>query len=328
MNILVTGGCGLAGSFAVRHAVEQGHRVVAFDIALKTDLLTDVLDRVDLVRGDLTSAPDIMRAVEEHSVERILHTASFLTGAAFERPYAAAQLMVMGTLNVLEAARTLGVKRVVHVSTGKTMATGAQYAKSAGTGGIGISPDPYTSCKVAAELLCNDYAKLYDMSVVIIRYAQLFGPGYDFAGGSGKAIKPVVEACLRGETVTMSAEEASLFSTPPGQRPNRSLSPSGLLYAKDAGRAGVLAATSERLTDNVFRIQPMEALTMHGIAERLMRIIPGGQIEVPDGPDPGGPVEPDARAKEQFDYVPEYDVERGLREYVGFLKTGRYETIA
>ncbi len=69
MNILVTGGCGLAGSFAVRHAVEQGHRVVAFDIAIKTDLLTDVLDRVDLVRGDLTSAPDIMRAVEAHSVE-------------------------------------------------------------------------------------------------------------------------------------------------------------------------------------------------------------------------------------------------------------------
>ena len=43
MNILVTGGCGLAGSFAVRYAVEQGHRVVAFDIALKTDLLTDLL---------------------------------------------------------------------------------------------------------------------------------------------------------------------------------------------------------------------------------------------------------------------------------------------
>ena len=210
MAVLVTGGCGLAGSFAVRHAVEQGERVVAFDLMIKTELLKDILDRIVLVKGDITNVPELARAVHEHKVERILHTASYLTGPAYERPYGAAQVMITGTLNVLETARAFKLKRVVHVSTGKTMFTVRQLAKAVGTGKIGIKADPYTSCKLATELLCNDYWQLYNLDVVVLLYAQLFGPGYDFSGGSGKGLKPIVEGALRGETVKVSPREAAL----------------------------------------------------------------------------------------------------------------------
>ena len=176
MAILVTGGCGLGGSFAVRHAVELGIPVVAYDLTLKTELLKDVLDRIELVKGDITNAPELMRTVREYDIDRILHTASFLTGPAYERPYAAAQTMVMGTLNVLETARALKLKRVVHVSTGKTRLTAGQVAKSVGTGKLGVKADPYTSCKLVTELLCNDYRQLYGMDVVILHFSQLFGP--------------------------------------------------------------------------------------------------------------------------------------------------------
>jgi UDP-glucose 4-epimerase len=91
MAVLVTGGCGLAGSFAVRHAVDQGEKVVSYDIALKTELLEDILDRVVLVKEDILDAPDLMRAVKEHRIDRILHTAIFPTPGAYDRPYAPAK---------------------------------------------------------------------------------------------------------------------------------------------------------------------------------------------------------------------------------------------
>ncbi len=327
MAVLVTGGCGLGGSFAVRHAVQLGKRVVAYDIALKTELLQDVLDRVELVKGDITSPTELLRAVQEHDVDRILHTASFLTGPAYERPYAAAQTMVMGTLNVLETARTLKLKRVIHVSTGKTRLTASQVAKSVGTGKLGLKADPYTSFKLVTELLCNDYRQLYNMDVIILHFSQLFGPGYDFSGGSGKGLKPIVEAALRGEKVTVSRREAALTSAPPSIDPEPSLRPTGMLYARDAGRAAMLATLSDTLQDWVFRISPKEQMTMYEIAQCLMKLIPGSEIEVPEPPEKGGPVEADPRAKEQFGYEPEYEVERGFREYIAFLKTGTYKEI-
>ena len=327
MAVLVTGGCGLGGSFAVRHAVQLGQRVVAYDLALKTELLQDVLDRVELVKGDITSATELMRTVREYDVDRILHTASFLTGPAYERPYAAAQTMVMGTLNVLETARALKLKRVVHVSTGKTRITAGQVAKSVGTGMMGVKADPYTSCKLVTELLCNDYRQLYRMDVVVIHFSQLFGPGYDFSGGSGRGLKPIVEAALRGETVRVSRYEAALTSTPLAIDPEPSLRATGMLYARDGGRAAMLATLSNQLQDWVFRISPREQMTMFEIAQCLMKLIPGAKIEVDEPTEKGGLVEPDPRAKDQFGYVPEYDVERGFREYIAFLKTGKYKEI-
>ncbi len=305
----------------------MGHQVVAYDLVLRTELLQDILDRVVLIKGDITNAPELMRTVREHEVERILHTASFLTGPAYERPYAAAQTMVLGTLNVLETARALKLNRVVHVSTGKTRFTAAQVAKSVGTGKIGVKADPYTNYKLLTELLCNDYRQLYHLDVIVLHFSQLFGPGYDFAGGSGRGIKPIIEAALRGEPVKVSRRDAALTSAPPEIEPEPSLRPTGMLYARDAGRAAMLATLSETLEDWVFRISPKEQLTMFEIAQRLMKLIPGARIDAPEPPEKGGPVEPDPRARDQFGYVPEYDVERGFREYIEFLKTGRYRQL-
>ena len=89
----------------------------------------------------------------------------------------------------------------------------------------------------------------------------------------------------------------------------------------------MLATLSDKLQDWVFRISPREQLTMFEIAQCLMKLIPGSQIEVAEPAEKGGPVEPDPRAKDQFGYVPEYDVERGFREYIAFLKTGKYKEI-
>ena len=317
MAVLVTGGCGLVGSFAVREAIAQGETVVAFDLALKKELLDDIADRVIFFQGNVLHPTDLARAVEEHGVKRILHSASFLTPGAYARPYAAAETTIMGTLNVLEVARALHLERVTFVSTGKTAWSGAAFAQSHGSGELTIDPDPYTSAKIGAELLCNDYRKLYDLDVVIVRLGgQVFGPGLAFTGAIGQGLQPLIEGSLRGESVTVDTPVLP-FSAP--------VMP--MLYARDAGVGCLLATISRNLKHYVYDIAPVENCSLSETVQIIREIIPAADITVPDSDLKGGPAQLDQNAKADFGYEPHYDARRGIREYVHFLKTGKYAEV-
>lgn len=323
MTILVTGGCGLVGSFAVREAVARGVPVAAFDMALKTELLADIRDKVTLVQGNVLHAPDLYRAVRELDVTRILHTASFLTPGAYARPYANAELTIMGTLNVLECARAMGLKRVSYVSTGKTGWTGAAFSKTLNTGKFDIQADPYASAKVGAELLANDYRQLYDLDVRILRLGgQVYGPGYAFAGAVGQGLQPFIEKPLRGEPVRYD-NPLLAYSAP--------IIP--MLYGADAGRGCMTATLAADLPHVVYDINAPVASTLYQVVQAIKTLIPGADIEVPEapteaGPFKAGPIAPDPRAQADFGYLPEYDLLRGLREYIAFVKTGSYAAVA
>ena len=281
MTILVTGGCGLVGSFAVREAVARGVPVAAFDLALKTELLADVRDKVTLVQGNVLHAPDLYRAVRELDVTRILHTASFLTPGAYARPYANAELTIMGTLNVLECARAMGIKRVSYVSTGKTGWTGAAFSKTLDTGKFDIPADPYASAKVGAELLANDYRQLYDLDVRILRLGgQVYGPGFAFAGAVGQGLQPFIEKPLRGEPVRYD-NPLLAYSAP--------IIP--MLYGADAGRGCMAATLAADLPHVVYDINAPIASTLYQVVQAIKALIPGADIEVPRGADRGRPVQ-------------------------------------
>lgn len=318
MTVLVTGGCGLVGSFAVREALAQGEKVVAFDLALKKELLEDIANQVIFFQGNVLHPTDLARAVAEHGVRRILHSASFLTPGAYARPYAAAETTVMGTLNVLETARTLRLDRVTYVSTGKTAWSGGAFAKSQGSGELAIDPDPYTSAKIGAELLCNDYRKMYHLDVVILRLGgQVFGPGLAFTGAIGQGMQPLIELPLRGESVKVDTPVLP-FSAP--------VMP--MLYARDAGRGCLLATISSTLKHYVYDIAPVENCTLSETVAIIQAVIPGADIQVPPSDLKGGLAQADPNAQADFGYEPHYDAKRGIREYVHFLKTGKYAEVA
>jgi nucleoside-diphosphate-sugar epimerase len=83
----------------------------------------------------------------------------------------------------------------------------------------------------------------------------------------------------------------------------------------------------------VYDINGPVAVTLYQLVQAIKTLIPGADIEVPQapteaGPFKAGPIAPDPRATADFGYLPEYDLERGLREYIEFLKTGRYAAVA
>src|SRR4029077_5871987 len=116
MTTLIVG-AGLVGAQVARILVEKGERPILFDSAPQPSALSEVFDlaRAIVEVGDILRPLTLAAALRRHEVTRIAHTAAnpLLTLGAQQDPYAAINLNIMGTVNVIEAARAFGIKRIV-----------------------------------------------------------------------------------------------------------------------------------------------------------------------------------------------------------------------
>ncbi|PYK48149.1 MAG: UDP-glucose 4-epimerase, partial [Verrucomicrobia bacterium] len=115
-GILVTGGTGLVGAYAVGMLLERGERPVVFDIALNERLLNAVgvdTSKVTMIRGDMLDLPALISAIRDNDCDRVIHLAAFLGEEVQRRPYSGVRLNFMGTVNVFEAARLEKISRVI-----------------------------------------------------------------------------------------------------------------------------------------------------------------------------------------------------------------------
>ncbi|MBI4523833.1 MAG: NAD(P)-dependent oxidoreductase [Deltaproteobacteria bacterium] len=313
--ILVTGGSGLVGANAIRFLLERGERPVLFDLALNEKVLQAVgvdVRSIPVVRGDVADLPGLISAIREHGIERIIHLAGFLGEEVQRRPYAGVQVNLMGTVNVLEAARLEKVLRVVFSSSGTV------YFGSLRQGGLkkvdeAIPLHPlsiYSAAKAGAEFLGRTYAQRFGFEFVTVRYAALYGPSP--AGSKAtreQAIQQMVRAALK--------EEATKINWPYG--------PGELLYGKDAAKGTVLACLKDDLKDNVFHIGTGESVTGEDIVAALKKHFPKLDISLTKGtrpmPYPEERILKDAsRSREQLGYEPDYLLEKALVDYATTLR--------
>jgi UDP-glucose 4-epimerase len=309
MRVMVTGGCGLVGSFIVRYLLDQGHEPVVYDLAIKLELLQDVQRDVVFCQGDMLDYADLIHAVQANGVQRIIHTASFLTPGSRRRPYAAIKTNIGGALNVYEVGRVAEVERVVFCSTGKVPKDAAVFAEHLDSGQYPFEADPYTHTKIVGELLAKDYRGRYGLPIYVARFCgQIYGPGSGFSGGSGQLFQPLVESAVRGEPYT-------LERTPYGVM--------DLMYARDVARGAALVALREGLTKWLYPIRSYSAHPVAEVAEVIRELVPGAQLNVPAAPRPGHRIEPDSRALAELGYAAEYDLRQGMGEYIEWLRTRR-----
>ena len=179
-KILVTGADGFIGSHLTEGLVSAGADVTAlaqynsFDSHGWLDDLPDqVRKNVNLVRGDVRDAAFISRLVPGHEI--IFHLAALI---AIPHSYAAAQSYVdtnvLGTLNVLEAARQSGTERIVHTSTSEVYGTAIKMPIDESHPLQGQSP--YSASKIAADMMAEAFARSFGLPVVILRPFNTYGP--------------------------------------------------------------------------------------------------------------------------------------------------------
>ncbi|MBX5481074.1 MAG: SDR family oxidoreductase [Myxococcaceae bacterium] len=183
MKILVTGGAGFIGSHVCDAFLEKGHEVLALD-NLSSGRKENLDPKVRLIELDIRS-PEAAALIERERPEVICHLAAQMdVRRSVEDPRFDADTNILGFLNLLEAARRSGVKKVIFSSTG-----GAIYGEQDVFPAPETHPtrpvSPYGVSKAAGELYLGYYRAQYGLSYVALRYANVYGPRQNPHGEAG-----------------------------------------------------------------------------------------------------------------------------------------------
>jgi nucleoside-diphosphate-sugar epimerase len=204
-TVLVTGGCGFIGAHICRGLAERGAAVVCADMKpLEADpqlawLLGPVRDRICFVGLDTTNLAGMLRAARDHHVDSIIHAAAIVDPVLIlSEPLFSVKSMLDGTLNVLETARILNLKRVIYLSS-IAVYTAAEYEPMDEDHPVHKSDQApslatYSSSKLASESVGMTYWGLYGLDFIVLRLSAVYGFGMRYP----IYVKPMVENSLIG----------------------------------------------------------------------------------------------------------------------------------
>lgn len=308
-------GAGLVGSQIARLLVADGETPVLFDRAPQPAALAEIVDpgKVKLIEGDVLQPFALAQVVRDHGITSIVHMAAnpMLTIGAQKDPYASIQLNIMGTTNVLEAARVMGVRRVVvassnvlnhHIEGGE--GRGQPGHEEAWARPISI----YSACKQAVENIGLNYARWFGVDFVAVRYGAVAGP-WSGAGGGGPSnvFRGMVQAAINGDEALV----------PPSRME--------WVYSKDAAMGTVLALRAGALKRRVFNMTMGRLNGPDEMIAALKAVIPGVRTRIKPPAD-GTPAMQDntyssdlTAAQEHLGFVPQFQMPEAVRDMAQWL---------
>ena len=179
-RVFITGASGLLGSHMVHRLVSEGAEpaILMRDYVPSSELVkSGDISKVNVIRGELEDFELMLRALNEYEIDTVFHLgAQTIVPTANVNPLSTFRSNILGTWNLLEAARVIGrVKRIVVASTDKVYGTQEvlPYDEKMELRGI----FPYEVSKVCADLLSQSYFKTYSLPVAITRCGNIYGPG-------------------------------------------------------------------------------------------------------------------------------------------------------
>jgi UDP-glucose 4-epimerase len=198
MKYLITGGAGFIGSNLTRYILDKGHDVVVLDnfSTGKWQNLTEILDKITLITGDVRDRETVDKAVD--GVGAVFHEAAIgSVPRSVKEPGFSHSNNVNGTVNVLEAARNAGIKRVIFAASSSAYGDQPTSPKVETMNPMPISP--YAANKVACEMYMQAYHAAYGMETVCLRYFNVFGPRQDPFGAYAAVIPAFVSNILQNK---------------------------------------------------------------------------------------------------------------------------------
>jgi len=195
---LVTGGAGFIGCNLVRYILARGHEVVVLDnfSTGKRENVAAVEDDIELIEGDVRDRAVVDKAAS--GCKAIFHEAALgSVPRSVADPVTSHDANVNGTINVLEAARAAGIRRIVFAASSSAYGNRQESPKRESMVPAPISP--YAAGKVACEAYMQGYSAVYGLETLCLRYFNVFGPYQDPAGAYAAVIPAFVSRVLRGE---------------------------------------------------------------------------------------------------------------------------------
>ncbi|MDP6706194.1 MAG: SDR family NAD(P)-dependent oxidoreductase [Alphaproteobacteria bacterium] len=301
-RILVTGGSGFLGAEMVAALAKRGDEVVAFDLrrSSRLDALTAAHAQVSFVEGEIVEWPALAAVVQEFRPDGIVHAAAIVgVPASLQAPIQTMRVNVEGSMNVMEAMRLFGVRRMVHVSSEETY--GHFDAET-------ITEDhpqrplmAYGISKLAVEHLCRSYNQRYGLECLNVRTCWVYGPGLP----RPRVPKTLIDAAAEGRPLYL---------------------PAGADFAVDHTYVDDLVDGILRVLDHTehvhdtYHIASGEAPTLARIVEIIRELVPGAELSVGPGTIEFAPGLPAwrkgaldvSRAAEALGYRPRFDIRAGI----------------
>lgn len=175
---LITGGAGFIGSHIAEALLDKGESVRIFDnfATGKTSNLAVLKGGAQIIEGDLRDLDSVRSAVQ--GVEVVFHQGALASvPRSIADPISSLETNINGTQNVLLAARDAGVRRVVYASSSSVYGDTPALPKNEEMRTNPMSP--YALHKLAGELLCGVFTRIYNLETVALRYFNVFGPRQD-----------------------------------------------------------------------------------------------------------------------------------------------------
>jgi len=322
MKILVTGGLGFIGHNVVALLESQGHDCVVTDTRTtygiipqaELDYLIEERRRkihTDRIYGiDIADRDGVAWLIGTHRPDVVIHLASFPRQKVVNaNPQAGSHTMSEGLLNLLEASVQHQVKKFVYVSS--SMIYG-NFKDTYFDGVDELHPtDPmgqYGIMKLAGEWLVKDYQHRTNMAYIIIRPSAVYGP----LDVEDRVVSKFLLTAMRGGEIQVNGSKEELDFT----------------HVSDAAIGIATAAVSENTDNMTYNISRGQARTLLAAAELAVRIAGQGTIQVnnPDDHFPSRGQLNTIRARNDFGYRPEVNIEQGFEEYYAWLNNSFYRT--
>lgn len=233
-KIVVTGGAGFLGSNVVQLLIEKGKSVVVLDDFSNGKLLHLKLiedhPNLEIIHGDVTNVDDVNKAFEGCQI--VIHLAVLCLRQSIKDPHRVNKVIVEGTLNCLEVARSKGVKLFVNCSSSEVYGS-ANYVPMDEQ--HQLNPEtPYASAKVAQDMYVQSYGRTYGLPWATIRPFNMYGPNSHWQGHRGELIPKMIVRAMNQKPLIIFGDGSQTRD---------------FIYVEDAAQA-VVAVTEEPACHN------------------------------------------------------------------------------
>ena len=297
MNFLITGGAGFLGAALSNRLLRQGHHVRVLD-----DLSTgnpNALDpEVHFTRGDINDRPKLWTLLQD--IDCVYHMAARVSvpeSILFPRDYTAVN--VVGTVNLMEAARDAGTPKVVLASSG---AVYGEQKQPVLTEDLAPRPgSPYAVSKLSSEWYVRTIGALSGIQTLCLRIFNAYGPGQHIPASHPPVIPNFIRQSLQNGTLVFHGDANQ----------NRDY-----VYVDDVVNALVAAASAQGVNGMVINVGSGSETSIRDLANVVIKVTGGNPEEVYNTRISGGVSRMCADltlAKEKLDYIPLVPLEMGIR---------------
>lgn len=304
-KIVVTGGAGFIGSHIVEYWYSQGAEVHVID-NLRSGFLTNIemFPGIVFYKGSITDRDLVFKVM--NGTDYVHHLAAFISvPESIERPDECYDININGLINVLDASKEFGVKKVIFSSSAAVYGANPESPKRITT--IAEPKTPYGLTKLEGEEHLKSFYQLHNLGTVSLRYFNVFGPRQDPKSQYAAAIPIFIYRALKNEPIIIYGDGSQTRD---------------FIFVKDVVEANIVAATEPNV-NGVFNIGSGVAISIKDIAKIIIKET-GSKSEIVYEDERPGDIKHSlasiSETEQALNFSPKYEIKTGLKKTIEYFQ--------